>query len=623
MTSVVALAVCVRGASTLTACAAYSDDCSEKLACAPDPQPPPDLCAGEPGSAPALDECGVFVSEQGNDNSPGTKGAPVKTLQHAIGLAAHGRGHGEAPTRRVYACGGVFEEAISLPRGVDLWGGRLCAGGDWSYGGPLDGQSALTVIAPPVGIPVRVLGGDDAVNARDDATSVIFGVRAVAADASASDGKSSIAMLLSPGARAIVRASEIFAGDGKDGEPGEDAPSFRASAGVVGNNGVDACSTDVALGALPVVTVCGEGIESTGGQGGDGGLETGGDGTSGLPESVGTPDNRGLAGGGASSMPCKDGERGADGADAERAAGAVDPGRLGLDGWVGVRGKVCGEGIESTVGQGGDGGLETGGDGTSGLPESVGTPDNRGLAGGGASSMPCKDGERGADGADAERAAGAVDPGRLGLDGWVGVRGKDGAKGGAGQGGGGGGGGRGRDDMNACPAGRPQSGAAGGSGGSGGCGGKGGQGGGYGGASIAIVALQGSDLTVDDDSTVLGAKGGNGGVGGTGQWGGIGAGGGLGGNKLLTDTSRGCAGGDGGDGGRGGDAGGGLGGHSLGIASVGAAVTILPHATVSPGQAGTGGLGGNATPESHSGQAHDGTKVFWYRFDAPAPEPPQ
>ncbi len=103
--------------------------------------------------------CGVFVSEQGDDNSPGTKDAPVRTLQRAIGLAAHVRRHGQAPTRRVYACGGLFEEAISLPQGVDLWGGRLCAGGDWSYGGPLDEQNALTVIAPPVGIPVRVLGG--------------------------------------------------------------------------------------------------------------------------------------------------------------------------------------------------------------------------------------------------------------------------------------------------------------------------------------------------------------------------------------------------------------------------------------------------------------------------------
>ncbi|WP_437935140.1 hypothetical protein [Sorangium sp. So ce341] len=521
-----ALALCAWSASSLTACT-YADVCWEVYACAPDPEPPPGPCEGQPGTAPALDQCGVFVSENGDDRNPGTKGAPVRTLQHAIGLAVSGRGNGEAPTRRVYACGGAFEEAISLPQGVDLWGGRLCAGGDWSYGGPLDGRNALTVIAPPVGIPVRVLGGDDA-------TSVIFGVRAVAADASASDGKSSIAMILSHGARAIVRASEIFAGNGKDGEPGEDAPNFRASAGVVGNDGADACTADVAMGTLPVLTVCDDGIESRGGYGGDGGIETGGDGASGLPEPVGTPDNRGLGGSGASSMACKEGEKGADGADAERAAGAVG----------------------------------------AGLP---------------------------------------------GVDGWVGVRGEDGKRGVVGQGGGGGGGGTGR---NACPAGRPQGGAAGGSGGSGGCGGKGGKGGGYGGASIGIVALQGSALTIDD-STVLGAKGGDGGVGGTGQWGGFGADGGHGGHALVTDTSRGCRGGFGGHGGRGGDAGGGLGGHSLGIGSVGASVTISQNATVSPGQAGTGGLGGNATPESQLGQGHDGIALFWHRFDAPAPEPPR
>ncbi|XXV24741.1 hypothetical protein WME87_41085 [Sorangium sp. So ce1389] len=479
----------------------------------------------------------MFVSEQGDDESPGIKGAPVKTLQHAIGLAAHGRSHGEAPTRRVYACGGEFAEAISLPQGVDLWGGRLCAGGDWSYGGPLDGPNALTVIAPPVGIPVRVLGGDDAAIAGDDATSVIFGVRAVAADASA-DGKSSIAMILEHGARASVQSSVILAGDGKDGEPGEDAPSFRANAGVVGNNGADACTADMAPGALPVVTVCGDGIESAGGQGGDGGLEAGRDGASGLPEPAGNPPNLGLGGSGAVGMDCDDGGRGAVGVDAERADGAVGAGLLGLDGWVGVRGK-------------------------------------------------------------------------------------DGEKGGVGQGGGGGGGGKGRDPTrNACPTGRPQAGAAGGSGGSGGCGGKGGQGGGYGGASIAIVALQGSDLTVKA-STVLGAKGGDGGVGGTGQWGGFGVAGGKGGRGSVTDTSPGCDGGFGGDGGRGGDAGGGLGGHSLGIGSVGASVTIVEDAMVSPGQPGNGGFGANAAPESEIGQGQGGIKQFWYRFDAPEPEPPR
>ncbi|WP_437875469.1 hypothetical protein [Sorangium sp. So ce513] len=532
------MAIWACGASALAGCP-YSDPCWEVEACAPYPEPPPDLCAGEPGTSPALDACGVFVSEGGDDRNPATKDAPVRTLQHAIGLAAHGRGHGEAPTRRVYACGGLFEENVTLPSGVDLWGGRRCdGGGAWSYEGSFGGPDHPTIIAPPAGIPLRVLGGDDAFIAGDDATSMIFGVRATAADASASDGKSSIAMILSPGARATVRESKILAGDGKEGEPGEDAPSSRATDGAVGNDGADACTADVVRGALPVVIVCGEGIESTGGYGGDGGIERGRGGTSGLPELIGDPGEQGLGGSGAVTMPCRDGENGPKGADAARAAGASGAGRLGLDGWVGVRGE-------------------------------------------------------------------------------------DGKTGGVGQGGGGGGGGKGRDqNRNACPAGRPQGGAAGGSGGSGGCGGKGGQGGDYGGASIAIVALQGSELTVESGE-VRGAKGGDGGVGGTGQWGGLGVAGGLGGNALLTDTSRGCRGGFGGDGGRGGDAGGGLGGHSFGIASVGAAVAILPHATVEPGQAGEGGPGGNATAESELGQGEAGIPQFWYRFDAPAPEPPR
>ncbi|WP_437991949.1 hypothetical protein [Sorangium sp. So ce145] len=534
--SLAPIALGLASAAGNTGC--YSDSCADSYWCeVPPPEPSP--CDGDPRTATALDMCGVFVSEQGDDSSPGTKGAPVRTLQHAIGLAAHVRRDGKAPTRRVYACGGLFEEAISLPQGVELWGGRLCAGGDWSYGGPLDEQNALTVIAPPVGIPVRVLGGDDdAVSAEEDATSVIFGMRVEAANASARDGKSSIAMLLEHGARAIVKSSVILAGDGKDGEPGEDAPSFRANAGVVGNDGADACTADAARGAPPVVTVCDDGIESTGGEGGRGSLETGSDGTSGLPEPVGTPDNIGLGGLGASSMACTEGQRGADGAPAERAAGAVDPGLLGVDGWIGVRGE-------------------------------------------------------------------------------------NGKPGGVGQGGGGGGGGKGRDPArDACQTGRPQGGAAGGSGGSGGCGGKGGKGGGYGGASIGIVALQGSNLTVDA-STVLGAKGGNGGVGGTGQWGGAGADGGHGGHWVLIDTSRGCAGGDGGHGGRGGDAGGGLGGHSFGIASVGASVAILEKSMVLPGRAGTGGLGGNASTETTFGNGNNGTAQFWYPFDAPDQEPPQ
>ncbi|XXX77403.1 hypothetical protein WMF30_01340 [Sorangium sp. So ce134] len=510
----------------------YSDDCAEVFLCeSPPPQPSP--CDGDPAKAPALDECGVFVSEHGDDNNPGTKGAPVRTLQHAIGLASSGRGHGEAATRRVYACGGAFEEAITLPSGVDLWGGRRCDdGGDWSYEWSFDGPNELTAIVPPRGIPLRVVG-------EDAATSTIIGVRAVAADASASDGKSSIAMILSPGAKAIVRSSAIVAGDGKDGEAGEDAPSERATDGVLGNDGADACTADFATGALPVVTVCDDGVESTGGYGGDGGLESGGDGAPGEPESVENPDGTGSAGSGAGSSPCKDGESGKKGLDADRAGGAVGAGYLTEEGWIGVQGE-------------------------------------------------------------------------------------DGKRGGVGQGGGGGGGSKSQGDMVACRMGQPQAGPAGGSGGSGGCGGRGGKGGGYGGSSIGIVALQGSALTLEATTLTMG-NGGNGGVGGTGQPGGGGAWGGHGGAPPpgVHGMWPACSGGVGGDGGRGGDAGGGIGGHSLGVASVGAYVALAPSAVIKHGTAGAGGLAGNAAPGDEIGQGNNGSATFWYRFDGLDPESPQ
>ncbi|WP_437792865.1 hypothetical protein [Sorangium sp. So ce693] len=536
-TSVVAVAIFMCGASMLTGCP-YSDPCWEVEACEPDPVPPPGPCEGAPGTAPALDECGVFVSPlSGDDSSPGTKDAPVKTLQHAIGLAASGRGDGEEATRRVYACGGEFAEEITLPSGVDLWGGRLCDGGDWSYEGSFGGPDHPTIIAPPGGIPLRVLGVEGTALAQDNATSVIAGVRVVAADASAPDGKSSIAVILSTGARAIVQDSKIIAGNGKDGEPGEDADTERANDGLVGNDGVDACTTDSPTGALPVVTVCDDGIESTGGYGGDGGLDVGGDGAPGKPALAEDPENDSHAGLGADQTRCEDGGDGADGADGGRADGAFGTGFLSDDGWIGVHGE-------------------------------------------------------------------------------------DGKKGGVGYGGGGGGGSKSRGDMVACRAGLPQGGAAGGSGGSGGCGGREGYGGGYGGASIGIVALEGTDLTVAN-TDVLTGDGGLGGVGGTGQPGGAGQSGGHGGKGFATNTGQtwaACPGGWGGNGGRGGDAGGGLGGASVGIAYVVPNFAIRPGTTIIAGRPGDGGLAGNAGPEDEVGKGERGPHGQLVAFPA-ASEP--
>ncbi|WP_441288721.1 hypothetical protein ACSRUE_43545 [Sorangium sp. KYC3313] len=62
-------------ASTLSGCA-YDDSCYDERLCF---TPPKSLCDGDPATETALDECGVFVSDQGDDDSAGTKSAPVKT----------------------------------------------------------------------------------------------------------------------------------------------------------------------------------------------------------------------------------------------------------------------------------------------------------------------------------------------------------------------------------------------------------------------------------------------------------------------------------------------------------------------------------------------------------------
>ncbi|WP_438043072.1 hypothetical protein [Sorangium sp. So ce128] len=507
------LAMASTGAAGISGCS-YADDCARTYTCEPlpgemPPQLPASPCDGDPAKSAAKDGCGVFVSaSSGDDGSPGTKGAPVKTLQHAIGLAVHGRGDGKPPTRRVYACGGSFEEEITLPSGVDLWGGRRCQSGDWSYAWSFGGPDEPTVIAPPEGIPLRILEGEDlGAIPGDDATSMIFGVRAVAADASAPDGKSSIAMILSPGTRAIVRDSKIVAGNGKDGEPGEDAPRERAQDGAPGNHGAHACTADFATGALPVVTVCDDGTESIGGYGGDGGLDAGGDGEPGQPEPAVSPGGKGLAGTGAGSSPCTPGKDGAEGADGGRAAGAAGAGYLSESyGWVGIRGE---DGKRGGVGQGGGGG--GGGKGRDGTIACRAGGPQGGAAGGSGGSGGC--GGRGGMGGG----YGGSSIGIVALQGsaltlkateiTAGNGGRGGAGGGGQPGGGGWGGGSGgthteTEMLPACPGGR------------GGNGGRGGDaGGGIGGSSYG-VAFVGAFLSLDPDVIVQFGRVADGGPGG-------------------------------------------------------------------------------------------------------------
>jgi hypothetical protein len=82
---------------------------------------------GSPEAAPPP-PTGIFVSPSGNDSSPGTMAAPVKTIGHALDLAKN------APSHRVNACAGTYGEQVTLDAahdGIGLYGGFWCT--DWSY----------------------------------------------------------------------------------------------------------------------------------------------------------------------------------------------------------------------------------------------------------------------------------------------------------------------------------------------------------------------------------------------------------------------------------------------------------------------------------------------------------
>ncbi|WP_437810012.1 hypothetical protein [Sorangium sp. So ce1078] len=496
--SLAVAALCACGASVVSGCMYLGSHCWEEQTCdepsPPAPPPPASPCDGDPTMAPVLDSCGVFVRAQGDDRDPGTRQRPVRTLQRAIALAAGGRRGGEAPTRRVYACGETFEEAVVLPSGVDLWGGRRCADGDWSLGG----ADQVTTVAPgPAAVPVRVLDGGGA-------TSTMVGVRIEAAEGSARDGKSSIGMILSQGAKVRVVQSQVHAADGKDGEPGEDAPRLRAKDGQYGEGGVNACTVDVATGAPPVVTECDGGIESIGGQGGDGHVEEGGDGEPGAPSSAEDPVASGEGGLGAGSGGCKAGKPGAEGEPGRHGPGANGLGSLDVTGWVGVRGA---DGAPGSVGGGGGGG-----GGSRSIQCRSGEPQG-GAAGGSGGSGGCggKAGHGGGYGGSSlgivvlEGAEITVDDSQV-----VTGRGGRGGAGGTGQAGGsgapGGYGGKYLDQTawDACD---------GGDGGDGGHGGDGG--GGLGGHSIGVATVGVTKVSFEQGAQIRNGAAGDGGSGGS------------------------------------------------------------------------------------------------------------
>ncbi|KYF61985.1 hypothetical protein BE11_43820 [Sorangium cellulosum] len=435
------------------------------------------------------DTCGVFVASTGNDDNAGTRAEPVATLAEALRRAAD---KGTA----AYACAEMFEEAIEVPVGIELFGGLDCANG-WRW----IGETAKTVVAPgEEAIALKVMQGEGPVRIED--------VSVHAADAQA-PGASSIAVVVD-GAEAELVRCELIAGDGADGAEGEDAPSEVPVQASPGNAGTNACSDldtsgapDEALpGGAQVENACG-GALSIGGEGGDGRVNNGGSGQIGEPGGLGAAGAGEPAAGEWSCAAGGTGQGGDNGAPGEAGLAASGLGALSSSGYTGVSG---GAGEAGKPGQGGGGGggakggaaicrggvAGAGASGGSGGPGGCGGLPGQGGGAGGASialasaeaKVTLKDCVLKAGNGGKGGAGGDLQPGGAGGVGGVGGMGVGGSK-------------------NAC---------AGGQGGQGGNGGPGG--GGLGGPSLAI-AYRGEVVKQEGQTTLTPGTAGAGGPGGS------------------------------------------------------------------------------------------------------------
>ncbi|WP_437624992.1 hypothetical protein [Sorangium sp. So ce1151] len=291
--------------------------------------------------------CGVFASRSwGDDSNPGTMDKPVKTLARAIALAQRARG-------RVFACTDAYSEAISLPSGIDLWGGFACWA-RWShYTEGAANKPAMLYSPDDGGAPITVVAAQNDGEVATDGVSTIVDVH-VRQEWRLGQELSSVAMRVRPGAVVEVLRSVIHADLAQKGADAVDWGLIdpQAPHGEIGAIGKDACSAATVTGAPAVTSVCGD-LVSTGGKGGDGTPDRGGDGADGKPLPTSNPSNAGLGGAGAKDgARCEHGRDGEDGAQGAPGAGGQG-GRLTEAGWEGVPGRQGGRGAP---GQGGGGG---------------------------------------------------------------------------------------------------------------------------------------------------------------------------------------------------------------------------------------------------------------------------
>ncbi|MDI1447196.1 hypothetical protein [Polyangium sp. 6x1] len=342
------------GFGQVVGCAVNPDDCSKNNECFENGKPygsvvgPPPGCTDSPKNNRDVitNECGYFVSANGDDANAGTAEKPFKTLGKAIDAARSAKA-------RVYACAdGAYAERVELPGGVSVFGGFSCTNGAWNY----DATPGATIqpAAPgpdDVQASLRVTG---------KGTSQLEDLVVRAPDATLAGG-SAIAVIVD-GVTVDFARTDLIAGNGAAGAQGTTpadniGPANPEDSAIKGNSGPIACMGGPQGndgGAAKDNMFC-PGL--VGGKGGNGQSEAaGGDnGADGQPLPMPNPMNYGVGGlGETMAAQCSSGEDGLNGKSGNPGSGAQEDGSLDATrGYIGASG---GAGSKGTPGQGGGGG---------------------------------------------------------------------------------------------------------------------------------------------------------------------------------------------------------------------------------------------------------------------------
>ncbi len=297
-----------------------------------------DPCLQNPTDNACLsDPASIFVSaENGDDMNIGTQDKPFRTIGAALSKVTTAK-------HRIYICNATYAEDLvvtAAQTGVSLFGGLDCT---WKQ---TPNQKATI---GDKGIPLKI----------SDATRVAVADLSFVANNAATPSASSVAVFVANGAAEFLRTS-FRAGTGANGNPGSpgttgdvqpQAPATMAD----GANGT-------ATGAPQTVCKCSSGGSSTGGAGGDSGVN----GQPGLmtqmmPRPMTIDD--GAAGTVMGCLSNAGGHTGSDAPDATPGIGAATLGTLDADGWKPSGGHP---GAAGSPGQGGGGGAGLGGGGGGG-----------------------------------------------------------------------------------------------------------------------------------------------------------------------------------------------------------------------------------------------------------------